>query len=291
MAMMIGGVNPYIRNYNRMNHASHKTIQEIIASKDYPSAAYSWNGYVAGVHLSSRIGAVSQSIQNTQNVSAMIKTAAGATDNTVSVLSQIKDQLINAANDTNNALDRKAIQNNLNQLVSQIDSNAYVQYNGKNLLDGSQESLTLAGIDGYENFPLGDLRSQGLGLTDAQGNVKIDVSTPEAANNSLAEVGGALNFVEGLNGTLDAAFGLGLAMESALDAATTQGAQLQRLEYQEANYTTMQENQISAQVSSDDNDIAKQVTKLRNEETLQQISLFAINLFNHNRASVMNLLP
>lgn len=289
MAMIIGGVNPYIRNYNRTHHASHKTVQTIIAKQDYPSAAYSLSEYVANVHLSSQNGATTQSIQNTQNISAMIKTAAGATDNTVSVLSRIKDQLISAANDTNNSLDRQAIQKNLNQLVSQINENAYVQYNGKNLLDGSQNRLTFAGIDGYEEFSLSDLRSQGLGLTDAQGNVKIDASTPEAANNSLAEVGSALNFVEGLNGTLDT--GLNFAMESALDAATTQGAQLQRLEYQEANYVTMEENQISAQLTSDDNDFAKQVTKLRNEETLQQMSLAAINLFNHNRASVLNLLP
>ena len=293
MAMIIGGVNPYnpyVRTYNRTHDAAHKSIQTLVVGKDYPSSAYALEEYVAAVRLASKIGATTQAKQNTQNISAMIRTAAGATGNTVSALTQIQNQLITAANDVNGTLDRKAIQNQLNQLVSQINENAYVQYNGKSLLDGSQENLTLAGIDGYENFPLGDLRSQGLGLTDAEGNVKIDASTPEAANNSLAEIGNALNFVEDINGGLDAALGLGFAMESALDTATTQGAQLQRLDYQEANYATMEENQLAAQSNLSGVDVASQITKLRNEETLGQMALFAVNMFNHNRASIIGLL-
>lgn len=293
MAMIIGGVNPYnpyVRTYNRTHDAAHKSIQTLVVGKDYPSSAYALEEYVAAVRLASKIGATTQAKQNTQNISAMIRTAAGATGNTVSALTQIQNQLITAANDVNGTLDRKAIQDQLNQLVSQINENAYVQYNGKNLLDGSQENLTLAGIDGYENFPLGDLRSQGLGLTDAEGNVKIDASTPEAANNSLAEIGNALNFVEDINGGLDAALYLGVAMESALDTATTQGAQLQRLDFQEANYATMEENQLAAQSNLSGVDVASQITKLRNEETLGQMALFAINMFNHNRASIIGLL-
>ena len=291
--MIIGGVNPYnpyVRTYNRTHDAAHKSIQTLVVGKDYPSSAYALEEYVAAVRLASKIGATTQAKQNTQNISAMIRTAAGATGNTVSALTQIQNQLITAANDVNGTLDRKAIQDQLNQLVSQINENAYVQYNGKNLLDGSQENLTLAGIDGYENFPLGDLRSQGLGLTDAEGNVKIDASTPEAANNSLAEIGNALNFVEDINGGLDAALYLGVAMESALDTATTQGAQLQRLDFQEANYATMEENQLAAQSNLSGVDVASQITKLRNEETLGQMALFAINMFNHNRASIIGLL-
>jgi len=293
MAMIIGGVNSYsqyVSTYNRTNDAAYKSIQTLVVGKNYPSSAYALEKYVAAIRLASEIGVTTQAKQNTQNISAMIRTAAGATGNTVSALTQIQNQLITAANDVNGTLDRKAIQNNLNQLVSQINENAYVQYNGKNLLDGSQEKLTLAGIDGYENFPLGDLRSQGLGLTDAQGNVKIDASTPEAANNSLAEIGNALNRLENINGGLDAALGLGLAMESALDAATTQGAQLQRLDFQEANYATAEENQLAAQSNLSGVDVANQITKLRNEETLSQMALFAVNMFNHNRASIIGLL-
>ena len=290
MAMTLNGVNPYISTYNRTNNASKLTMQRIATGSQHPSAAYGASEYAISARLSSNVGATSQSIQNTQNLSAMIKTAVGATKNTVNALTQIREHLVNAANDTNNSLDRRAIQQNINQLVGQVDLNAYVQYNGKNLLDGTQSSLTLAGIDGYENFTLGDIRAQALGLTDAEGNVTIDATTSEAANQSLAVVGGALEFVEGCYGDLNAALDGGLSLETALDEATTQGAQLQRLEYQQANYTTMEENQLAAQSTIDDADIAKQITNLHSEQTLEQLALFAMQMFNQNRASVLSLL-
>ena len=76
-----------------------------------------------------------------------------------------------------------------------------------------------------------------------------------------------------------------------LDEATTQGAQLQRLEYQQTNYTTMEENQLNALSNSNDANIAQQVANFKSQQTQEQLALFATNVFNHNRASVLSLLP
>ena len=290
MAMTIGGNNPYVSSYNKTNSSKQTTMQKIATGSNYPTAALGASEYAITARLISNVGATTQSIQNTQNMTAMFKVAEGATKNTISALTTIREGLINSANGTNSAFDRNALQKNINELVGQIDHNAYVQYNGKNLLDGSHDSLTLAGIDGYQNFNFGDLRAQALGLTDAQGNVTIDATTPEAANESLKIVSGALEFVENAHGEMQAALDGGLSFEAALDEATTQGAQLQRLEYQEALYTTMEENQLDAQNTIDGANIAEQITKLRSEQTMEQLALFAMQMFNHNQASVMSLL-
>ena len=290
MAMTIGGVNSYVSNYNRINAATQKTTQKIATGSNYPNAAAGASQYAINARRTSNIGATSQSIQNTQNISAAIKTAAGATANTISGLTEIKDNLIKAANDTNNTFDREAIQKNINQIIKQIDANAYVQYNGMNLLDGSRNDLILSGIDGYSSLELGDIRSQSLGLTDAQGNVKIDATAPEHLESSLRVIGGALEYVKNIDGELQAHLDGGLSLEAALDEATTQGAQLQRLEFQEANYVTMEENQLAAQSTMDDADIAKQITNLRSEQTLEQLALFGIKMFNLNQANALNLL-
>lgn len=309
MANTIGGNNPYISNYNRINRSSQLTMQRIATGSQHPTAAQGASEYAITARLSSNVRTTSRSIQNTQNLGAMIRTAAGATKNTVDTLTQIKEHLINAANDSNNSLDRQAIQKNINQLVRQVDSNAYVQYNGMNLLDASRNTvsvpndmggydnkstLTFAGIDGYENFTLGDLRSQALGLTDAQGNVTIDATTPEGVEQSLAILdrastvaGGTLNSLQFMEDYASE----GLSFEAALDEATTQGAQLQRLEYQEANYTVMEENQLDAMSKMDDADIARQIANMRSDQILQQLSFFAMNMFNQNRASILTLLP
>lgn len=292
MAMTIGGANPYVNTYNRINSASQTTtFQRLSTGLTHPTAAQGASEYAIAARLTSNIGATRQSVQNTQNISSMVKTAEGATRNTVSALETIKQYLVDAANDSNAALDRRAIQENINNLVSQINENASVQYNGMNLLDGSRNTLTVAGIDGYENLQVGDLRSQALGLTDSQGNVTIDVSTPEAANSSMGIVGSALDYVQSVNGDLQASLEGGISIDQALDEATTQGAQLQRLEYQAANYTTMEENQLAALSNGNDVDIARQLTNLHNEQNQEQLALFATRMFNQNRASILNLLP
>lgn len=293
MAMTIGGANPYVNTYNQVNRTTQRTFQTIATGSNYPDASYGASAYAITARIDSNVRATTQSIQNTQNLSAMIRTAAGATSNTISALTGIKDQLINAANDTNGTLDRRAIQQNINQLVRQINENAYAEYNGKRVVDGSQDNLTLAGIDGYENFRFGDIRSQALGLTDAQGNVTIDVSTIESATNSLAVVDDALNVTSGnLNSLqfMEDYVDEGVSLNAALDEATTQGAQLQRLEYQEANYTTMEENQLAAQSTIGDADIAQQITNLRNQQIQEQLALFATRAFNQNQASILGVL-
>ena len=127
-------------------------------------------------------------------------------------------------------------------------------------------------------------------MTDSEGNVKINANDPEA---SLAIVDQAITTAQN---SLDSTQFMqdyvteGVSLNEALDQATTQGAQLQRMEYQQANYTTMEENQLSALSNMDDADMAKQITNLRNQQTLEQTAMFATRMFNQNRANVLSLL-
>ncbi len=287
--MTVGGVNNSISAYKRIVAISQNTLQKIASGSKYPSASMGASEYAISVRLDSNARGTAQSVRNTQNISSAIKISAGATDNTLKGLQAIREQLVNAANDTNGTLDRQALQKSINQSIAQIDANARVQYNGMNLLDGSRNGLVLAGIDGYENFNTGDLRAKTLGLTDSRGNVTIDASTPEAANNSLKIVDNALKFVGNVAESLQFMsdyVGEGIA----LDEATTQGAQLQRLEFQQANYETMEINQLQALSNIGDADIAKQTTDLQSEQLQQQMALFATMMFNQNSARILALL-
>ena len=267
-----------------------KTTQQLATGSKYPSASYGGAAYSILQRMGSHIGATNQSVQNTQNMSSMVKTAAGATSNTIDALRTIKSTLVNAANGTNTDLDRSALQENVNQLVRQIDDNSRVQYNGMNLLDGSKENILVAGVSGYENVSLGNMSSKALGLTDDQGNVAIDLSTQESAESALATIDSALSFVEGVDGNLQASLEGGYTLDETLDEATSQGAQLQRLEFQEANYTTMSENEQAAASTMGDTDMAKAITELKSQQTQEQLALYATRMFNQNRSNILNLL-
>lgn len=290
MAGILGGVNQANHLLNQATRATQKTSQIISSGSNFPSASYNSSAYSIVQRMGSHLGATAQSVQNTQNASAMIKTAAGATENTVSALTSIRQMLINAANGTNADSDRAALQQNINQIVQQIDDNARVEYNGMNLLDGSRNGVMVAGVSGYENVSLGNMSAQALGLTDNQGNVTIDVSNDDSIQSALETVSGALDFAKGVNDNLQATLQGGDILEYSLDEATTQGAYLQRLEYQADNYTTMEENTQAAASNIGDADIARHITQLNLQRIQQQVSVEVSKIFNHSQTSVLDML-
>ncbi len=267
--MSIGGINT-LSTLNSTQKAINSSIQKIATGSKHPSASYGPSDYAIVQRMNSNIGAIGQSNQNTQTANSMLNVAAGATENVVSSLSSLKEQLLKAANGTNSDSDRAALQNSVNQTISSINQTALgATYNGMQLLDGSQ-SVTVAGADGYETVNLGNLSAEGLGLTDSQGNSTIDLTDQDSISSALDTVNSAL--------------------ETAMGQATDIGAAQQGMEYQSANYVTQQENLYDASSTLDDTDIAAEVTKLKSANVQQQFALHATQLQMHNRASVLSLL-
>lgn len=289
MAMTLGGVNNSISTLNNVNNALQKTAQKLSTGSNYPSASYGGSAYAVLQRLDSHIAATAQSGQNTQNASAMIKTAEGATSNTITALTKIREYIMSAANDTNTDSDKADLQKGVNQLVSQIDENSQITYNGKHILDGSEQNTGIAGVLGHENFNMGDIRAETLGLTDSQGNVTINLSDEKSIQSALTTVNSALDKVQNINDSLNLSIDGG-AIDASLDEATTQGAYLQRLDYQDSLYTTMQENEQAAASTLGDADIAKLATELSSESTQEKLALYAAQMFNHNLSNMRNLL-
>ena len=288
MAVGMNGVNPGLNNLNRIHNASQNTLQRISTGQRYNSARQGASEYAISQRLSNNIRSTGQSIQNTQNVNAMLQTASGAANNTVKALSTIRENLINAANGTNNSSDRSALQENINQMIRQIDDNANVQYNGQNLLNGGK-NITVASITGYENVQVGSLTSRDLGLTDNEGNSTIDLSSNNSIQSALNRVSTALDTAQGTVDTINAAQENNF-FDQALDEVTTIGAQQQRLEFQAQNYMTQEENETEALSNMNDADIAREITNLRSQQTQEQLALYATSMYNQNRASVLKLL-
>lgn len=284
--MSLSGINSSLNQLNRAQSLQSQSIQRIATGSKRPSAAYGASDYAIARKMQYNIGGVSQSNANTQTANSMLNVASGAVSNTISSLSSLKETLINAANGTNGTTDIAALQETVNQTLSQINTNAQATYNGQTLLDGSQ-TVTVAGIDGYENVSLGDMSTAGLGLTDSQGNSNINL---QAANGSPSGLSQAID-------TVDA------ALNKALDQATSIGAAQQGMEYQSANYTTMEENLQSSLSVNDDADIAAESVNNASANTQSQMALFAVKqglqnfsqqmlgtLNNHSRGAAFNML-
>lgn len=288
MAVGINGVNSAINTLNRAQTASQNTIQRIATGSRYPNASNGASQYAISQRIYNNIGSIAQSNRNVQNTNAMLRTASGAANNTVQALSGIRQNLINAANGTNNPGDRENLFREIEQRVQQIDVNANIQYNGQRVLTGGR-NLTVAGITGYDNVRLNDLSSRGLGLTDNQGRININLDNNDAIQESLNRVDNALSVARGTTNTIETAIE-DMDFQSALDVETTLGAQQQRLAYQADMYTTMEENELNAVSTLDDSNIAQEITNLRSQQAQERLALFATQMFNQNRASILNLL-
>ena len=284
--MSLSGINSSLNQLNRAQSLQSQSIQRIATGSKRPSAAYGASDYAIAQKMQYNIGGVRQSNANTQTANSMLNVAGGAVSNTISSLSSLKETLISAANGTNGTTDIAALQETVNQTLSQINTNAQATYNGQTLLDGSQ-TVTVAGADGYENVSLGDMSTAGLGLTDSQGNSNINL---QAANGSPSGLSQAID-------TVDA------ALNKALDQATSIGAAQQGMDYQSANYTTMEENLQYSLSVSDDADIAAESVNNASANTQSQMALFAVKqglqnfsqqmlgtLNNHSRGAAFNML-
>lgn len=267
--MAIGGLG-YLNQINRTNSNASSSIQKIVSGSQRPSAKFGASSYAIAARMNSNIGTASQSKRNAQTANAMLNVAAGGVSSTVNALSNIKSQILQAANGTNQESDIAAIGQSIASAVSTINDNASVEYNGMKLLDGSR-SITVAGDMGYKTVNFGNLSSEALGLTDAGGNSKLDLTSAEGIASALETVDAALDSVSGM--------------------ATDIGAAQQGLAFSEANYTTAGESLSEALSAEDDTDIAAEVMKLRSAETQNQLALHAQKMFMHNSAQILSLLP
>ena len=284
--MSISGINSSLNQLNRAHSLQSQSIQRIATGSKHPSAAYGASDYAIAQKMQYNLGGIRQSTANTQTANSMLNVASGAVNNTISSLSSLKETLISAANGTNGTTDIAALQETVNQTLSQINTNAQVEYNGQKLLDGSQ-TVTVAGTDGYDNVSLGDMSTTGLGLTDSQGNSTINL---QEANGSVTGLSQAIDTVDN-------------ALNAALDQATNIGAAQQGMDYQYANYTTMGENLQYSLSVSDDADIAAESITNASAKTQSQAALFAVKqglqnfsqqmlgtLNNHSRGAAYNML-
>ena len=130
----------------------------------------------AGLKISekmrSQIRGLDQASDNAENGISLIQTAEGALTETHAILQRMNQLAVQGANDTNEDIDRDAINDELNSLTQEIDRIASTtQFNKKNLLDGTLQNNRLqVGANVGQNITIDignmDAENIGLGITE-----------------------------------------------------------------------------------------------------------------------------
>src|SRR5699024_4942582 len=104
---------------------------------------------------------------NAQDGISLIQTAEGALNETHAILQRMRELSVQSSNDTNTAEDRAAMQEEINELTTEIDRIASTtEFNTKGLLDGSFTGTFQIGSNSGQNMDLeiGSMGSNALGL-------------------------------------------------------------------------------------------------------------------------------
>ncbi len=189
------------------NAQLHRTENSLTASIEKLSSGYKLNkakdspaGMAISNKMRAQIKALDQSSKNAADGGSVMQTADGALNETHAMLQRMRELAVQAATDTMGTEDREACQKEIVALQEEIDRIATdTEFNGKALLDGSQDSRIFPSIGGelagtyIRNFRTSDNVS-----TE---NYRFDVTQlPEQAELKSLQVAAGLGGVVELNG-------------------------------------------------------------------------------------------
>ena len=118
-------------------------------------------GLAISERFTSQIRGLNQAARNANDASSLAKTAEGAMAEVTNNLQRIRELAVQAANGSNSATDRTALQSEVTQLVAEIDRVAnQTNFNGIKLLDGSYAAQSFqVGANSGETIAIGSIAS------------------------------------------------------------------------------------------------------------------------------------
>ncbi|HEU4843854.1 MAG TPA: flagellin [Burkholderiaceae bacterium] len=177
------------RSYERAGTALGTTLARLASGQRVNSARDDAAGLAIGARLTAGVRGAQRAAQNVNDGIALLQVADGAMDQIVNNYQRIRELAVQAANDTNSVLDRKAIQQEADALVkSNIDIASQATYNHLNLLDGSYRTQLQVGERAGDVINVAIPAAYRTGL---EGSVQVDV--PELQVKLSGQVATALH--------------------------------------------------------------------------------------------------
>lgn len=156
----------------------------------------------AGLSISEKmrgqIRGLTQASRNSQDAISVVQTAEGALDEAHSILQRMRELAVQSANDSNVAIDRAAIQQEVSQLTDELDRIATTtQFNTMNLLDGSfKDKVFQVGANEGQNLSVTIDAMSARGLSLRAGDDTIS-KTRTAAFGSITALTGSIGTLAG----------------------------------------------------------------------------------------------
>ncbi len=248
------------------NNALNTTYQRLSSGLRINSAKDDAAGLQIADRLTSQINGLNQGNRNTNDGIALAQTIEGGMDEIHTMLQTVRTLAVQAANGTNTAEDRKALEDEANQLISEINRIAQqTTYGGKLVLDGADGtnvgSKTIYNNKGADGGQLtlqvgansGDTISfdvSSFKFSDMMDNAAVNVGAAAGLDAAAAKLADGSDAVGVTFSSASAAMNLITTMDIAIAQVDTQrsglGAIQNRLESSIRNQSNVAVNEADA---------------------------------------------
>jgi flagellin len=193
----IAALNTY-RQMGAANNGQMKAMEKLSSGLRINRAGDDAAGLAISEKMRGQIRGLEQASTNAQDSISLIQTAEGALNESHSILQRMRELAVQSSNDTNTDADRKELQAEVKQLVSELDRiGNTTEFNTKKLLDGSAKGVTEA--------------VTGTGAVNNNSSINISKANIDAFNTALgdtatgseANVNGAYMIVKTAEATAD----------------------------------------------------------------------------------------
>ncbi|WP_078431752.1 flagellin [Metabacillus halosaccharovorans] len=264
----IAALNTY-RQLSSANNGQAKSMEKLSSGLRINRAGDDAAGLAISEKMRGQIRGLEMAGKNSQDGISLIQTAEGALNETHAILQRMRELAVQGGNDTNVTEDRSAIQDELNQLMSEVDRIAgTTEFNTQNLLGGSfSGTLQIGANEGQViNIGISAMNTTGLSLSSAL----VSVSTNAAASSSISQIDAAIDKVSKQRSVL--------------------GAVQNRLEHTINNLGASQENLTAAESRVRDVDMASEMMSQTKNSILSQAAQAMLAQANQQPQGVLQLL-
>ena len=204
MALTVNSNPASINAQNKLSGAPNglgTSMQRLASGLRINSAKDDAAGMQISNRLTSQINGLNVAVRNANDGISMAQTAEGALQESTNILQRMRDLAVQSSNATNTTVDRKAIQEEVVQLKSELNRIAdTTTFGGQKLLDGSF---------GSQNFQVGADSNQTIGLainsaqTDDLGSARADLDAGSLMGVAATAAGNSDAAATGLDMTAD----------------------------------------------------------------------------------------
>ncbi len=252
-----------------VNRSMETSMERLSTGKRINTAADDAAGVAIASRLTASIRGINQAMRNASDAQALIDTAEGAHNEIVNILQRMREISVQAANDTNDEVDRSNLQLEYDALTAEIDRIANVTtWAGKKLIDEEQTF----------NFQIG---------ADVSEYDSIEVETTPMTASDLEVDEGELDSFENAEEAIEA---LDAAIDEVNEARAALGAVSNRLDHTVSNLTNIVTNLEAGRSRIEDADFAAESTNMAKTQILQQAATAMLAQANASKQGVLQLL-